>query len=126
VVGQRGTTESIDTWSGMLYASADGDRLVPYKTKYRVSAIAYHDYGLVDPTEIRNLSKSSLYEISTGEIYMSFKINEQFREEARQGARGTSYRILLVPHGVTMDQFDTLKQAKALGVLLGGAGIGPP
>lgn len=114
------------TPDGFTRASVTLHILTPDRLRTdRLAAVCYHDTGLIDHSDIE-LSKSGLYDIAEGSQSMLIKYSDTFLAELQRGQRGTVYTILLVPRGITMERFTTLRQAEALGVRLVFAGGGPP
>ncbi len=109
-----------------LKVVTDGSRLPPsIRRNYRIAAVADHDIGDID-TDDAELLKSSARDIVDGPISMLIPLTENFRNEYRQGDRGTNFYLLIVPKEVSPSQFDTLRQAKALGAKIINARGGPP
>jgi hypothetical protein len=112
---------------GFIGAEVRGDLLFDYRNKFKVAVVAYKWDGLIDINDAPNLQKSNLFDITNNrEIRIKIKMNEEFVDELRKGHLMTNYSILLVPNGVTMDQFTTLRQAKALGIKVMETRGGPP
>ncbi len=49
-----------------------------------------------------------------------------FKNEYRDSMRGTNYNLLLVPKGVEMSDFDSIRQAENAGVKVVIGHAGPP
>jgi hypothetical protein len=106
---------------------ADGRALFSKHSKFRLAAVCFHYFGLGDPKDATNLSKSGLYDILQADIPIIIPYNDTFLAEWKQENKsGTNYYLLLVPIGIKMNQFDTIHEAEALGVQLIGQGSGPP
>lgn len=108
----------------------DGDYFGNYAEDYKLAGVIflYHPNG-VDPSDQPLLNKSGLYDIRPEHETLSIPWSDEYRQELiRNGPRGTGtdYALLLVPKGVEMTQFDTLHQAKALGVKVEQVSYGPP
>jgi hypothetical protein len=121
--GQQPTIGGLKT----LLAVANGRTLTSYSANYKLAAIAFHYYGMSDVDDVSTLQKSNLYDIKDQEaINILIPVTDVFREEMAHAGWGTNYGLLLVPNGVSMDQFSTIRQAKALGVKVMQTSSGPP
>lgn len=99
-----------------------GYPLGKYKSKYRIAAVMIKFQGKVDFTDSIPLAKSALYHISADQTRIIIHKDDEFLKLPG----GTNYVALLVPEGVEMDSFRTLRQAYALGVKQFWNGGGPP
>jgi hypothetical protein len=110
-----------------VQAIVEGKCLFPYRDTHRVAVIAFHTPGDREWLDIRDLQKSALYDIRDGEIPVVFNLTDNYVNELAHGWRGaTNYYPLLVPKGLGMDQFSTLRQALALGAIQLQGSTGPP
>jgi hypothetical protein len=109
------------------YIKFDGDRLMYLNPKkYRVMGVVYHLPPNIDRIDVNGLSKSSEFDIRGEPIDIIIPWNQQFLNEMGHGARMSSYALLAIPVGVTPDQFNTLRQAEALGARILEERGGPP
>lgn len=108
-----------------LKVETKGELFRPYRNSYYLAAVAFHQIS-VDLPDVPNLQKSGSYDIKDGRITMAIQLDQQFINAIGQGAVNTNYALLLVPNKVRMDQFETLRQATALGVRVMQTSSGPP
>jgi len=92
----------------------DGTLLLSYRSKYKLVGACFHNIGTGDVLD-RRLSKSALYDIQDSPIRITIPWSHQYAMEVSEGNNGTGYDLLGVPLGVSPDQFETLRQALALG-----------
>jgi hypothetical protein len=52
--------------------------------------------------------------------------DDAYKKRVEEGTRNTNYALLLVPNGVEMEQFSTLRQAISMGVIPVQRALGPP
>lgn len=95
-------------------------------SKYKLMGVIYHFPEGVDRYDIKGISKSTAYEIRPEPIDILIPYNQNFRNEIAIGEHGSSYGLLAVPIGVAPEQFDTLRQAIALGARILVERGGPP
>jgi hypothetical protein len=94
---------------------------------FRLAAVCYHNRGTIDTRDISDLQKSSLHDLRDEDVQMTIQLNTKFMDEyLKQGWTNTNYVAIVVPNGVTMDQFSTMRQAFSLGVLSVSGVVGPP
>jgi len=110
---------------GYLAVVADGSRLLSYAPKFKIAAVAFHWIPLRDVADVTELQKSRLFDIKNAEIEIGIQTDNKFIDETKR-MRGTAYVLLLVPNGITMDEFVTLRQAYLLGVKKLDGVSGPP
>lgn len=103
-----------------------GKYLQSYREEYQLDALCLHYDGTQDYVDAPGLQKSALYEIRDVEVEMIITADEAFVKDFKSGMKGTNYIAILVPKGVSMDQFSTLRQAFALGITGRGSVYGPP
>jgi hypothetical protein len=115
-----------DAVSGQV--TIDGTRLQRYQGRFRIAAVGFHYSGSPDVIDVTGLQKSAMYEIvNTAQIRIIVPFDQVFLRDWTIGsARGTNYRVLLVPVGINLEQFRTLREAYALGVKDIWSGGGPP
>jgi hypothetical protein len=105
----------------------NGSKLLSKKSRYKVAAVCFHYVSRGDYVDSANLQKSRLFEIRDELETIPIPVDSAFVYEWQtQNISPTSYFGLLVPNDVSMDQFSTLRQAFALGVLSLGGKAGPP
>jgi hypothetical protein len=80
----------------------------------------------VDRIDVSGISKSTEFDIRGEQIDIEIPWNEKFRNEFASGERMIAYALLAIPIGVTGEQFDTLRQAEALGARILEERGGPP
>jgi hypothetical protein len=88
--------------------------------------VLYHHPPNIDHIDVSVISKSAEFDIRGEQIDLEIPWNEKFRTEVANRLVGTSYTLLAIPVGVTPDQFDTLRQAEALGARILEERGGPP
>jgi hypothetical protein len=105
----------------------DGGRLMYLSPKkYRLMGVLYHLPPNVDRGDVSGISKSNEYDIRDEQVYIAIPWNKNFIDEFAKGEVRSSYALLAVPSSVTKEQFDTLRQAEALGALILEENGGPP
>jgi hypothetical protein len=112
-----------------LKVSADGSHASSStREKYRMAAVALHSDGSKDPDDVEILARSAEHDIVDGNVPILLPVTERFRADYGPLLHwvGTGYLLLLVPKPVSMESFETIRQAKALGVKVVGTGGGPP
>jgi hypothetical protein len=93
---------------------------------YQIAVIAYHFDRRIDERDIANLQKSMPRDIVNRPFDVMFSVSEALIRERQAGAKGIIFSLLAIPEGVRMDQFSTIREAEALGVLwLGGEDTRP-
>jgi hypothetical protein len=104
---------------GMPYLEVDtqGKYFASKASNYKLAAVAVR-VGTKDPLDTEGLQKSALYEIVPEEIKILIPVDTAFVESTLHKSKGTNYQLLLVPRGMTMDQFLTLGQAESAGIKL--------
>ena len=85
------------------------------KQKWKMVGVCFHSARTGDMLDSPNISKSGKYEISDDDVYIKIPWNESFIEDLVGGSSTTQYSLLMVPNGVDLEQFSTLRQAHALG-----------
>jgi hypothetical protein len=104
----------------------DGTLLKQFANKYRMVAVAFHYNGTGDYSDVTDICKSGLFDIGPRRIEIRISWNKKFLREMLTGAKQTNYIVLLLPNGLDVDQFNSIRQALRLGgMLVQGAG-GPP
>ena len=94
-------------------------------TKYKIIGISFHHFT-GDVLDAGNINKSGLYDIILQRFLISVPWCEQYGKEVANGVQGTAYVVLALPLGLETDQFETLRQAIALGAVVLASGAGPP
>ena len=103
---------------------ANGHLLMKYRSSFKITGVCFIGFGTHDFLD-DDLEKSGLHEITDDRIPIRIPLSQNFLDRHR-GYSGTNYELLLVPNGVTMDQFATTRQAQALGVRVLQERHGPP
>ena len=85
------------------------------RSSYRLAMVCFPYYGVGDPIDTV-VYKSDLRDIVEAEIEVTAQFPRSFLAPGIEVKTTINYVLLLVPNGVTMDQFSTLRQAIALGV----------
>jgi len=109
-----------------LMVTTNGAYFAKYKTTSRLAAVAFRYYGTSDILDTTGLQKSGLFDITDQPISLVMKVDSQFTDTMKRGDTETIYYLLLVPRDVTMEQFNTLRQAQLAGVKLMESHGGPP
>jgi hypothetical protein len=109
-----------------VFITVDGRTLMSYKDSHHIAGVAFHVLGDVDRDDIRDLQKSTLYDIHAEDVDIFIPVDEKFMTEFSKGYRGTAYRALLVPNSVRMEDFQTLREGYKLGIVELGHGGGAP
>ena len=106
--------------------TVNGKEVAKYKKEYRLAGVAFHSEAGTDLTDVNRLQMSKLLDIRDEQQMLVISLDDTFRNEMKQGRAPTHYVLLFVPFGVTLDQFQTLRQAKNLGVREVGHVAGDP
>ena len=125
-VARFGHPEDIPTGQ-VSHIKLDGNRVMYLNPrKYRLMGVLYHIPPNVDRIDVNGISKSTEFDIRDEQIDIEIPWNQKFRSEFASGVRMSAYALLTIPIGVTGEQFDTLRQAEALGARILEQGDGPP
>lgn len=100
---------------GRLYIARD---IPEDKPDRNIIAVAFHYYGKVDINDQVGLQKSKPFDYRKGTQFITIEPDSIFFDEVSHGASGTNFMLLDVPHGITEDQFSTLRQAYKIGAKL--------
>lgn len=93
--------------------------------KYKLATACFIYDGSVPILDAPSVQVSNLYDIINGNVTMRILFGDAFnRYRAEHHASGIDIALLLVPNGVSPSQFSTLRQARALGVLIPFLSIG--
>lgn len=111
-----------------LWVQANGAcvlAVIGNRSDYHVTAVAFHEYGVLDPFDEPLTAKSKPHEIQP---FMNIVIPEgpAFLKQSPEPEGGTQYALLVVPKSVSTDQFSTMHEALKLGAHLAGWSKGPP
>ena len=87
-----------------------------HKSSYHLAVVCYPYFGVGDPIDVTDLHKSGLREITDGEIEITAALPRLVSGTAAVAQR-LNFSLLLVPNGVEMNQFSSLRQAFRLGVV---------
>lgn len=109
-----------------LRVVVQGLLLQQFKSSCKIAGVAFHYSGTTDIDDAQALQKSGLYDIYKGPITIRIPLDEQFRKSLIVGTWGTNYSLLLVPNGISIDRFATLREAKKLGIRILQLNSGPP
>ena len=91
----------------------DAEVLSPYSPRYKLAVLANRRTGLVDERDDMFIQKSKLFDIRGKHLKIVVPFDDQFTKSPGI----VEFTILLVPHGVEMSQFSTLRQILALGAV---------
>jgi hypothetical protein len=124
--GRRGHPEDVPTGQAS-HIKLDGNRLIYLDPKkYRLMGVLYHVPPNIDHIDVSGISKSNEFDIRDEQIDIEIPWNQKFINEFASGETISAYALLAIPVGVTGDQFDTLRQAQALGARILEERGGPP
>jgi hypothetical protein len=104
---------------------ADGHALLSYADRFHVAAMAFHYDGTVDEDDVKPL-KSNTFDIRDADMEIRIPVGGQYRNELLMGFKVTNYALMLLPKEVSVLEFDTIRQAKALGARVLYKAAGPP
>ena len=105
--------------SNGMYCSAtvNGDRLWSYRKSYKLAAGCLVYNGIGDILDAPYIQQSPLYDIREGPVNVRAQWGASFPQYMQDTHSAGNYvPVFLVPVGVTTSQFNTLRQARALGV----------
>lgn len=109
---------------------ADGGRILShnssFQSDYRLGLVCFRTDKTKDFRDIDRLQKSALYDVGDRAVHIVVTVDDVYVEEWERGARLTYYFLFLVPRGVGMSDFSTIRQAEALGAIQIAGRIGPP
>jgi hypothetical protein len=108
--GAEGASAPIPT---QLQIVADGKLLRPFRSGFKVAGVVFQGSGPVN--DIDKLQKSDLYDITDGFVQVGIPLDHEFRNRFAPLCC-PKYLLLVVPNEVNMNDFATMRQAKALGV----------
>ena len=101
-----------------VVATVDGRCFGDFRDKYNVAVVAFHTNGVKDANDEVLTAKTGLHDIQDVDLGFAFELDPKYIEEHDvTGINGTNFVLLLVRKTVRMDQFSTLRQAEAMGVL---------
>jgi hypothetical protein len=126
ITGTPGASWPIPGLTPQVYMVINGRLLSSFEQTHHVAGVAFHQFGISDPDNVRDLQKSELHDIRDEDIRIDAILNASFMDEFSRGARGTTYKALLIPNGIRMEDFQTLHEAYRMGVVEIGHGGGPP
>jgi hypothetical protein len=108
----------------------DGGRILShnpsFQSDYRLGLLCFRTDKTKDFRDIDRLQKSALYDVGDGAVHIVVTVDDAYVEEWKRGARLTYYFLFLVPKGVGMSDFSTIRQAEALGAIQIAGRLGPP
>jgi hypothetical protein len=99
------------------YGSVQGAQLTKIRSEYKLAIGCFLWDGTMDRLDAPNVQVSNLYDITASLVTARVTFGpgfEKYREE--QHAAGILVSVFLVPNGVSVSQFTTLRQARSLGV----------
>lgn len=102
------------------------DFIGEYADNYRAVVVAFHYNGGLDASDTQGLQKSAPHDVRYGDDVFQIPVDDEFRNQIRNGVKGTNYVIVFLPKSVSPDQFKTLHEAEALGAHILQIGAGPP
>ncbi len=111
-MGYWGPESRLQDGRSYLSIKTFGKYFISKKSAFQLAGVAFKYEG-VDPLEANDPYKSSLYEIRDEMIDLQILVPPTFM----QRGLGTNYALLLIPKGVSTNQFSTLHQAQGLGVV---------
>ena len=106
------------TGMGMFFVNANGNSLLSYSPKYQLVAFCAFPDPLKDPKDIVLFEKSGRYDIrpTTLQIGIKYDVNKFLETMARKERDdGINFGLLLVPNGMNVDSFSTIRQAQSMG-----------
>jgi hypothetical protein len=109
-----------------LFVTLDGAYLNRYAENFSMIAVAVHYRGDRDLDDVAITEKSAVYGIHDEQELLLIKTSQTFIDEVNAGLRNTTYFVVLVPNGLTPENFTTFRQAKHLGAIVLPVGGGPP
>ena len=95
-------------------------------TTHKLIGLVVQYDGLQDIRDTVGLQKSKTYEIRDAELNIVVRVDDDFMRAVNRGVRQTSYALLVVPNGVTEQDFTTMRAAMNLGVIVAWTGTGAP
>jgi hypothetical protein len=107
----EGPTAPIPTKLGFVI---HGRLFESFRNGFKLAAVTFQEDGRVI-YDIDRLQKSRLYTITNDWITIVIPLDSNYRRHFTPLCC-PSYMLLAVPDGISMEDFDTVRQAKALGV----------
>ncbi len=105
--------------------SAAGYLLGKYAKDYRLVAVCFHYRGTSDFKDVKNISKSAAFDIAPYSMELSIQWNNTYMSELSSGIIGPYYVLLMVPKELSVDSFDSVREAMAKGAIILNAGGQP-
>ena len=103
----------------MVFVSIDASGLRQFTHTHKLILVVFHNSTQIDMNDVVTIRKSVLYDIRDNEeLYI--QITKDF------GEGGTTYVVVLVPNGMSPDNFKTLREATSAGARIVAYGSGPP
>jgi hypothetical protein len=104
----------------------DGNRIADMVgNDFKLIGLCFHFYS-GDRLDAKEISKSAIYDIKPELISIVIPWNDDFRAAVARGEMGSDYTLLALPPDVGASQFDTIRQAEAIGAKLLEERGGPP
>lgn len=106
----------LDTPSS-CFLTVDGRALASLRGHYKLAVGCFIYDGNEDILDAPNVQVGNLYDITDGTVYLRATWGDQFNAyRIQHHARGIDVALLAIPNGVQPTQFDTLREARSLGV----------
>jgi hypothetical protein len=104
---------------GGCFMNVNGGALASRRTGYKIAIGCFVYDGKTDILDAPYLQVSNLYDIRDEQVYVGAQFADYFKTyAANMHANGINIALLNIPNGVQTSQFTTLRQARALGVLI--------
>jgi|SRR5579885_3203719 len=108
---------ALDLGPDYCKVTANGDRFWPWRDKYKFASGCLVYDGLGDPLDAHQLQVSQLHDIRKGREDLLVKWSPSFLEMIQtRKVTSLNYVLMLIPNQINPGSFDTLRQAKAMGV----------
>jgi hypothetical protein len=109
------------------FMQVKGGVFLPLSKKYKLAVTCFVWDGTIPVLDAPHLQVGNLYDISDNEIYLKARWGDEFNQyRSEQHSVGIAVALLLVPNGVQTSQFNTLRQARLLGVRIPESDIARP
>ena len=92
---------------------------MPVSKGHKIAVACFVHDGTMPILDVSPLQVGKLYDVSTSEIYLKATWADSRSQYLQLNkAIGIDVALLVIPNGVETSQFTTLRQARALGVLI--------
>jgi hypothetical protein len=109
---------------GVCNMSVHSRLFMQYRNGYKLAVVCFFYDGIGDVLDAPQIQVSKLYDISGADLEMKALWSSSFKELLfKKHASGLENLVLLIPSGIDPGQFDTLRQAKGLGVKIFDGGV---